>query len=138
MAAIGIRQGDPLSPLLFCLAEDVISRGLYQLLSNNRLTCIKSSRNVHISSHTVYADDIMLFTKVCSSSLDAIAELFDKYAVCSCQICNPTKSILLSGSMSAVKHGFLANKIGFQMGFLPFLYFGCHTPKFFLSFSIFI
>lgn len=56
-----VRQGDPLPPLLFCLVEDVLSRDLATLDASNDLKCIKVSRNVSIPSHTLYADDIMLF-----------------------------------------------------------------------------
>lgn len=66
----------------------------------------------------------MSFTKVCSSSLDGIIEFFDRYVDCSGQVCNPTKSIIFAGSMSAVRHDLLANKIGFQMGILPLVYLG--------------
>lgn len=111
-----------MSPLLFCLTEDVLSRGLSHLVAYNRLKLIKACRNVLIPSHTLYVDDIMLFTKGCTSSLDAIAELFVKYIECLGQVCNPFKSILYVGSMSTVRHGLLATRIGFKMGFLPFLY----------------
>lgn len=33
----GVRQGDPLSPLLFCIAEEVLSRGLSKLVQEGNL-----------------------------------------------------------------------------------------------------
>lgn len=94
------------------------------MVANNKLKLIKACRNVLIPSHTLYVDDIMLFIKGCTSSLDAIVELIVKYIECSGQVCNPSKSILYVGSMSTVRHGLLATRIGFKMGLLPFLYLG--------------
>jgi len=59
----GVRQGDPLSPLLFCLAEDVLSRGIRKLVNGGKVNLIKATRNVTIPSHSFYADDIMVYCK---------------------------------------------------------------------------
>lgn len=57
-----VKQGDPLSSLLLCLAEDVLSRGIYDLVSKGKLDLIKSTKSVQMPSHTLYADDIMVFS----------------------------------------------------------------------------
>jgi hypothetical protein len=57
----GVRQDNPLSPLLFSLAEDVLSRGLSKLVSDGKLDLIRGTRSVNVPSHTLYADDIMVF-----------------------------------------------------------------------------
>ena len=59
----GVRQGDPLSPLLFCIAEDVLSRGISKLVQEGKVDLISGSRHQCIPSHAVYADDVMVFCK---------------------------------------------------------------------------
>lgn len=56
-----MRQGDPLSPLLFCLAEEVISCGISELLNNGILKPISSPRGVVAPSHVLFADDLVFF-----------------------------------------------------------------------------
>jgi len=57
----GVRRGDPLSPLLLCLAEEVISKSLTKHVVNGKLKLIQGTRDMEISSHILYANDMMLF-----------------------------------------------------------------------------
>lgn len=88
----GVRQGDPLSPILFCIAEDVLSRNISKLVEQGKLNLIKGTRNVPIPSHSLYADDIMIFCKGKLSSITALMDLFNSYALASGQVINPSKS----------------------------------------------
>lgn len=58
-----VRQEEPLFPLLFCIVEDVISRGLSKLVSNNKIKLTKSYRSMMIPSHALYDDDTIIFIK---------------------------------------------------------------------------
>ncbi|XP_058746815.1 uncharacterized protein LOC131619766 [Vicia villosa] len=120
----GVRQGDPLSPLLFCLAEEVLSRGIALLVNNNHVNLIKASRNCSVPSHTLYADDIMIFCRGDQKSINAIAALLTEYAAISGQVCNKDKSLIYAGGMSADRHRCLADILGFQMANPPFIYLG--------------
>jgi len=57
----GLRQGDPLSPLLFCLAEEVLSRALSASAHRGRITPIAYCRGINFPTHVLYADDVMIF-----------------------------------------------------------------------------
>lgn len=58
--ARGLRQKDPLSPYLFILSTDILSR---LLDSNPDVQGIKLGRNTPPVSHLFYADDLLLAGK---------------------------------------------------------------------------
>lgn len=81
----GVRQGDPLSLLLFCLAEDVLSRGISKLVDSGLLHTISGPRNLTSPSHVLYADDVLVFCKGNKRGLEALMNLFKEYAQASDQ-----------------------------------------------------
>jgi len=120
----GVQQGDPLSPLLFCTAEDVLSRSITKLVQEGKLELISSSRHHQLPSHILYADDVMIFCKGKLSSVQALKDLFLTYAGCSGQHINPSKSTIFSGSLSTGRLNHLVNLLGFNVGSFPFNYLG--------------
>jgi len=78
-----VRQGDPLSQLLFCLAKDVFSRGISKLVNEGKLEEIKGTISVKVPSHSFYADDLMVFCKGKMSGLSHLKNLFTRYALAS-------------------------------------------------------
>ena len=85
----GVKQGDPLSSHLFCLAEEVISRSLTKLVREKKLTLIHGTRDLQIPSHILYAYDMMIFCKGAKSNINVLKNVFLKYDEASGQIVNP-------------------------------------------------
>ena len=125
----GVRQCDPLSPLLFCIVEDVLSRNISRLIEQGRLDLIKGTRAIQVPSHSLYADDIMMFCKGKLSYFQALMELFNSYAMASGQHINPSKSTVYYGSISATRIDLITDMIGFNKGSLPFNYLGVSIFK---------
>ncbi|KAL0413165.1 UNVERIFIED_CONTAM: putative mitochondrial protein [Sesamum radiatum] len=67
----GLRQGDPLSPTLFVLASEFLSRGLNHLFKSNKGLAFKGSEGI---SHLAYADDVLIFTNSNEGGLKMIME----------------------------------------------------------------
>ncbi|XP_042489433.1 uncharacterized protein LOC122069478 [Macadamia integrifolia] len=57
----GLRQGDPLSPLLFILIEEVLCRGLHLLVGEKMIQLLKGPRGMITPAHSLFADDIFIF-----------------------------------------------------------------------------
>jgi len=79
---------------------------------------------MHVPSHILYADYIMLFCKGNSESIKSIHDLINRYAAISSQNINQTKSILYTGAMIDQRQSHTASLLGFSIGTLPFLYLG--------------
>jgi hypothetical protein len=120
----GVRQGDPLSPLLFCLAEDVLSRHISKLVAEGKIIPIKGTRQVHVPSHSFYADDLMIFCKGNMNGLRELKCLFNSYALESGQVINSSKSTIFSGSITPRRLALMVQLLNFSIGSLPFNYLG--------------
>jgi len=120
----GVRKGDLLSLLLFCIVEDVLSRNITYLAKQGKLELIRGTRSVQVPSHALYANDIMIFCKGKLSSIHSLMQLFESYALASGQIINPLKSTVYYGSISTARIENITALIGFNKGSLPFTYLG--------------
>ncbi|XP_019442380.1 PREDICTED: uncharacterized protein LOC109347110 [Lupinus angustifolius] len=120
----GVRQGDPLSPQLFCLAEDVLSRGISDLVRSHKLSSISRPKGLQTPSHVLYANDILIFCKGINKELLNLKSLISDYALASGQQINISKSKFYSGKISTRKSSYLADILGFYVGSLPFNYLG--------------
>jgi len=124
-----VRQGDPLSPLLFCIDEEVLSRGIARLIVEGKIDLIKASGNAQIPSHCFYADHLMVFCKGKFSSIQALKEFFTRYALCSSQVMNLNKSSIFVGRVSDARLNQMVQLLGFSVGSIPFNYLGAPIFK---------
>jgi len=119
-----VRQGYPLSLLLFCLAEDVLSRSITKLVAEGKLDLIKGTMHILVPSHTFYADDLMIFCKGKMSGLNNLKDLFHRYALNSGQVINYSKSTIYSNSISTDRMNRIVQLLNFNIGTFPFNYLG--------------
>lgn len=66
----GLLQGDPLSPLLFIICFEFLSRLIYNK-EEGKIHGIKVSQNAHPISHLMYADDLLIMC--CANPSEALA-----------------------------------------------------------------
>ncbi|KAL6124822.1 hypothetical protein ACLB2K_077331 [Fragaria x ananassa] len=120
----GVRQGDPLSPLLFCLAEEVLSRGLADLATRNKIKCFKAPGGVTLPTHVLFADDVMIFTQGRSKYLSNLMSFMEEYAQNSGQVINTAKSQLFLGKSAIPRQMRITNILGINVSVFPFTYLG--------------
>ncbi|CAN0830758.1 LINE-1 retrotransposable element ORF2 protein [Linum grandiflorum] len=88
----GLRQGDPLSPLLFALCSEGLTRLIEGHLQRKSLHGIRINRRALEISHLMFADDTILFLRVSPESIQILSTLFQRYEALSGQRINLTKS----------------------------------------------
>ena len=88
----GLRQGDPLSPYLFILGNEVLMRLINREVSQKNLTGVKLFNTPPPISKLCYADDILLFCKAKSFELAILRNCLEKFCSRSGQSISVEKS----------------------------------------------
>ncbi|VFQ82730.1 unnamed protein product, partial [Cuscuta campestris] len=125
----GVKQGDPLSPLLFIIASEGLSRLLNRSMDESHIQ-LYNMGSVKFIGHLTYADDIMIFTKGDSINLLKLRKLLDEYSSDSGQVINSAKSKFYVKKTTNSTHLQNMEKIlGMHLGSLPFTYLGATICK---------
>jgi hypothetical protein len=100
----GLRQGDPLSPYLFMLCQEVLSRLIDRELLRGNISGVKMNRGGQDISHVMYVDNIMLFSKTSTHEVESLNGCLETYCNWSKQIISRSKSrVFFSKVVTKVK-----------------------------------
>ena len=91
-------HGDPLSPYIFILVADMLSRSLVQKAQLRVIKGYKISRRCEAVTHVQFADDIIVFGRAEIEEAMELKCLLNKYCQASGQRINLTKSSILYSS----------------------------------------
>lgn len=94
----GLRQGNPLSPYLFLLVIDVLSRLMIKEVTEHRISGIKLKPTCPTLSHLFFADDAILFLKVNKDECAHVLRTLEVYNSASEQLVNFSKSAICFSS----------------------------------------
>ncbi|XP_071740858.1 uncharacterized protein [Rutidosis leptorrhynchoides] len=120
----GLRQGDPLSPLLFTLVMEALT-----LMLNRRATELEDFRfhpncgKLNIIN-LCFADDLFIFSYANPGSVTVIAEALDEFKRCSGLVPSLAKSTTFFANVSNVVKAAILEILPFDEGMLPVKYLG--------------
>lgn len=110
----GLRQGDPLSPFLFSLRSEVLSRLLRKKEKAGLMHGIKVHMNAAIS-HLMYANDLLIMSRAKLEEVDGFLSCLRKYYGWSGQKINEEKSsILFSNNSNRGVKRMVQEKLGYK------------------------
>ncbi|CAK8579589.1 unnamed protein product [Lathyrus sativus] len=119
----GIRQGDPLSPMLFVLIMEYMNRLLMKMQRDPNFNYHAKCEKLKITNLT-FADDVLLFCRGDEISLHMILQTFRAFSISTGLIMNPNKCRIYFRGLDKEKRKVLKEMSDFQEGTLPFRYLG--------------
>lgn len=119
----GLRQGDPMSPLIFVLAMDYLSRILSKIGEKASFKFHEGCAEMKVN-HLAFADDVLMFCHGDYESVHLLLQGLKLFSQTSGLFPKPQKSAIYYVGMAETEVQRLMEVSGFAGGQLPFKYLG--------------
>lgn len=119
----GLRQGCSLSPYLFVICMNVLSKLLDKAAADKRIGYHPKCKSIKLT-HLCFADDLMVFVDGHQKSVEGIIKVFDEYAGISGLEISVEKSTLFMAGISEDTRSAILHHFPFAQGNLPVRYLG--------------
>ncbi|KAG7560295.1 Reverse transcriptase domain [Arabidopsis thaliana x Arabidopsis arenosa] len=122
-SARGLRQGCSLSPYLFVMSMDVLSKMLDRAADAKQFGFHPKCKQLGLT-HLSFADDLMILSDGKIRSIEGIVDVFDKFAKRSGLRISMEKSTVYMAGISPIIRQSIEDKFPFAVGQLPVRYLG--------------
>lgn len=113
----GIRQGDPISPFIFVIDMDYLSRILLHLEKTGKIRGVVLHENLNLT-HLLFADDILLFVEDNDDSIENLRYGFNIFEAASGLNINRSKSSITPINVNSNRGNMVTNRWGINSTFL--------------------
>ncbi|KAK3193362.1 hypothetical protein Dsin_024672 [Dipteronia sinensis] len=120
----GLRQGDHMSPYLFVIAMEVLTKLLAKHIQESPHYKYHWKYGKIKLSHLCFADDLIMFCHGSTPSTTILKMSLDDFSSLSGLKANPTKSNIFLSSVPNDSRQQLINILGYNVGSLPIRYLG--------------
>ncbi|PNX56602.1 ribonuclease H, partial [Trifolium pratense] len=119
----GLRQGDPISPLLFVVVMEYLHRTLQRLTKVPDFNFHSKCENLSIINLS-FADDLLIFTRGDAKSVELVMSKLKDFSRSTGLYVNPSKCKVFYGGVEEHIKESIKNVTSFAEGSLPFRYLG--------------
>ncbi|XP_018435547.2 uncharacterized protein LOC108807802 [Raphanus sativus] len=130
----GLRQGDPLSPILFVMMMNILSLMLNKAAASGSFGYHQDCEDQELT-HLCFADDLLIFIDGSESSLEGVFSVLSDFELMSGLAVNVSKTTLFTSGMMEAESQRIANRFGLARSNLPVRYLGTPLCTKKLSFS---
>eukprot|EP00253_Pinus_taeda_P008065 PITA_08065 len=110
----GLRQGCPLSPLIFLLAAEGLSRLISKAKRAGLVTGLEVAVNLFIT-HLLFVDDILLFTSGNINEIKELKDILEIFLKATGLQINPRKSHLIMEAFSRQEENSISSSLPFEI-----------------------